>query len=261
MGDRPSKGPERNASDSDGESGSISRRTLLRTAGAAGAAALVPSALTGEGRRSPAQPVDPSTTPPPAAPVAALGGGATSSAPAGPLMNLTARESEILAAMVDRLVPSDDVGPGALEAGVLHFIDRALSEAASESAEAYRNGIAALDAYSRYSRGAPFLELTERDQDSVLLDLQTGGATGAGVGFVGSSASFFNMVKGHTWQGMFGDPQYGGNVGFAGWDLLRYPGVRMRVTDDEQALLDRGELSDARRSAYDFGQFQAGGGD
>ena len=223
---------------------SLSRRDLLKAAGVAGAAALAPSGLT-------AASAAPATVsvPLPVLPVARV---------AGPLMNLTAAETEILSAIVDRLIPSDELGPGALEAGALRFIDRALSEAESASADAYRAGLAALDRYSRYSRGAAFAELAARDQDSVLIDVQTGAATGAGTGFEGSSAGFFNMVRDHTWQGMFGDPQYGGNANFVGWDLIRYPGVRLRVTDEEQRMLEAEELEPARRSAYDFGQFQAG---
>lgn len=229
----------------------ISRRDLLRTAGAAGAAALIPSSVAATGAG-----VSDATAagPAPAAPTPAAAAGP----PAGPLMNLTARETEILSAMVDRLIPSDEMGPGALEAGALRFIDRALSEAESVQAEAYRAGLAALDRYSLYARGAPFLELSPRDQDSVLIDCQIGAATGAGVGFEGSSAGFFNMVKSHTWQGTFGDPQYGGNIDFAGWDLIRYPGLRMRVTDEDQRRLDANELEPVRRSAYEFGQFQVG---
>jgi len=226
----------------------LSRRDLLRTAGAAGAAALLPGAASAsEGAGQARSTVAPAALSAPAA-------------PAGPLMNLTARETEILAAMVDRLIPSDDMGPGAIEAGALRFIDRLLSEEGEETVEDYRTGIAALDAYALYSRGASFTELSEQDKDSVLIDVQIGGATGAGTGFAGSSGSFFNMVKGDVWQGVFGDPQYGGNVNFIGWDILNYPGVRMRVSDEDQALLDRGELPPARRSAYDYGQFQMDGG-
>jgi gluconate 2-dehydrogenase gamma chain len=227
-------------------SSAISRRDLLRAAGVAGAAALAPTGLRAAEAREAAAPV-------------MLPSLASAPAPVGPLMNLTAAETEILTAMVDRLIPSDEQGPGALEAGALRFIDRALSEAEAASVEAYRAGIAALDRYSRYSRGAPFTELSARDQDSVLIDVQTGSATGAGAGFVGSSAAFFNLVKDHTWQGVFGDPQYGGNVNFVGWDLIRYPGVRLRVTDEEQRMLEAEDLEPARRSAYDFGQFQSGG--
>lgn len=235
----------------------ISRRDLLRTASAAGAAALIPGPVAAADARAGSAATVSAPVAPPPTPVA---NAALAGPPAGPLMSLTAQETEILAAMIDRLIPSDEMGPGALEAGALRFIDRALSEAESDQAEAYRAGLAALDRYSRYARGAPFLELSPRDQDSVLVDCQIGAATGAGVGFEGSSAAFFNMVKSHTWQGTFGDPQYGGNIGFAGWDLIRYPGLRMRVSDEDQRLLDASELEPVRRSAYDFGQFQVGGG-
>ena len=63
-------------------------------------------------------------------------------------------------------------------------------------------------------------------------------------------------VKGHTWQVMFGDPKYGGNVDFAGWNLIRYPGVRMRVTAEEQRRLEGGELPQVRQSAYDYPTFR-----
>ena len=231
----------------------ISRRDLLRTAGAAGAAALIPDAVGAVTEEAP-------TTPSPAATSEEQVGRPVRSgmAPlfARPLTNLTASETEILSAMVDRLIPTDNMGPGALDAGVIEFIDRALSEAESDAAEAYRSGLAALDAYSRYTRGGPFIDLSTIDQDSVLIDVQTGAATGAGAGFVGSSGSFFNLVKGHTWQGMFGDPKYGGNVDFAGWDLINYPGVRLGVSPEDQGLLEADQLDPVRRSAYDFGLFE-----
>ena len=235
----PERKPE-SANEHPIERGSISRRELLKSAGAAGAAALIPG-----GAQASAPPL-----------LAARASAPPPTTPAGPLMNLTAAETEILSAMVDRLIPSDDMGPGALEAGALRYIDRALSEAESDAVDAYRTGLAALDRYADYTRGAPFVELSDEDKDSVLLDVQLGGATGADVGFAGSSGAFFNMVKGHTWQGMFGDPMYGGNIDFAGWDLLRYPGVRMRVSDEDQRLMEEGQLPPARRSAYEYGQFQ-----
>ncbi len=239
--------------DSNGRRPTLSRRDLLRTAGAAGAAAMIPDAV--------AAATEEATAPPPAA---AVGEGQVESASpsetgaflARALSNLTARETEILSAMVDRLIPSDELGPGALDAGVLRYIDRALSEAESDAADAYRSGLAAVDTYSRYTRGGPFIDLSTVDQDSVLIDVQIGAATGAGVGFVGGSGSFFNMVKSHTWQGMFGDPEYGGNVNFVGWDLLDYPGVRLGVSPEEQRALEADELEPVRRSAYDYGIFE-----
>ena len=70
----------------------------------------------------------------------------------------------------------------------------------------------------------------------MLIDVETGAATG----FTGSSAQFFALVLNHTHQGTFGDPYYGGNANFVGWDLIGYPGVRTMVTAaDQQAARER----------------------
>ncbi|HYE86750.1 MAG TPA: gluconate 2-dehydrogenase subunit 3 family protein, partial [Vicinamibacterales bacterium] len=95
----------------------------------------------------------------------------------------------------------------------------------------------------------PFLELSERDQISVLIDVETGAATG----FTGSSAQFFAMVRTHTLQGTFGDPYYGGNANFVGWDLIGYPGIRLNVSAEDQRLGAR--LEPTHRSAYDNATF------
>ena len=164
---------------------------------------------------------------------------------------LTARELELLNAMAARLIPNDATGPGAVEAGTTHYIDRALAGALSASRPAYASGLAALDRYAQSSRGKAFTDLTPVDQDSVLIDVELGAATG----FTGSSAQFFAMVLGHTHQGMFGDPVYGGNKDFAGWDLINYPGVRTLVTAADQTHLESKELKSNHKSAYDYDSF------
>jgi gluconate 2-dehydrogenase gamma chain len=176
-----------------------------------------------------------------------------------PLQALTATEADLLDAVVARLIPSDASGPGATEAEAVRYIDRALAGALAELREAYRVGLQALQRYSRSSRGADFARLSPTDQDSVLIDVETGAATGSGAGFAGSSATFFAMVRAHTIQGTFGDPFYGGNANFVGWDLLGYPGVRMTVTADEQRLQTK--ISPTHRSAYDHEMFTKARGD
>src|SRR5262245_31016709 len=91
-----------------------------------------------------------------------------------PLQALTAAEADLLDAVVARLIPTDASGPGATEAQAVRYIDRALAGALSGSREAYRVGLAALDRYSQSSRGAPFATLSPIDQDSVLIDVETG---------------------------------------------------------------------------------------
>jgi gluconate 2-dehydrogenase gamma chain len=221
----------------------ISRRDILRSAGLVGAAALA-----GQGSAHAADPA--------AATAAAQAPAARAAAPSAAMAheafeNLTATEADLLEVIVERLIPTDEHGPGAKEARAAHYIDRALGGALASSRAAYTSGLAALDRYATASRGKPFLQLTPTDQDSVLLDCETGGATG----FPGSSAQFFGMVIGHTRQGMFGDPYYGGNANFVGWDLLGYPGVRTMVTAADQKALEADQLKPNHRSAYDYDNF------
>ncbi|MBI3494337.1 MAG: gluconate 2-dehydrogenase subunit 3 family protein [Acidobacteria bacterium] len=223
----------------------ISRRDLLKRAGLA---AVVPVARPFQGR-------DNRGAVPVARPVQGRDDrGAESPALQGrrePLEHLTAAESDLLEAIVARLIPSDALGPGAAEARAAHYIDRALGGALASSRSAYAAGLAALDRYSRSSRGAPFSQLSPTDQDSLLIDVETSAATG----FTGGSAAFFNMVRTHTWQGTFGDPYYGGNANFVGWDLIGYPGIRTMVSAEDQRRLEHNELKPNHKSAYDTDMF------
>ncbi|MGE3508575.1 MAG: gluconate 2-dehydrogenase subunit 3 family protein [Vicinamibacterales bacterium] len=221
----------------------ISRRELLRTATAAGAAAMSVDPAIGAGAPAASQA---------SGPVTAIVGSAQARVA---YEKLTAREADVLEAIVARLIPSDASGPGAMEARATQYIDRALAGALAGSVDAYRAGLAAIDRHSRESRGRPFVELSPTEQDLVLTDLETGAVTGSESGFAGSASTFFAMVKAHTWQGTFGDPYYGGNANFVGWDLLGYPGIRTMVTAADQQRLEQGELPPSHRSAYDVDSF------
>jgi gluconate 2-dehydrogenase gamma chain len=168
-----------------------------------------------------------------------------------PLENFTASEAELMDAIVARLIPTDENGPGATEALAVRYIDRALGGALASSRAAYTSGLSALDRYATASRGAPFTKLSAVDQDSILIDVETGAATG----FAGSSAVFFAMLLNHTHQGTFGDPYYGGNANFVGWDLIGYPGIRTMVTAADQKALEQQQLKPNHKSAYDYTSF------
>jgi gluconate 2-dehydrogenase gamma chain len=166
-----------------------------------------------------------------------------------PLETLTQAEADTLDAITARLIPSDATSPGAADARAAHYIDRALGGALAGARDAYKAGLASVDAYARASKGAPFAQLAAADQDAVLTDLERNTATG----FDGGSAAFFALVLSHTMQGTFGDPFYGGNRNFAGWDLLGYPGVRLAVTAEQQNL--DAKTAPTRMSAYDYSMF------
>ncbi len=157
------------------------------------------------------------------------------------LETLTAAEADILEAFCARLIPSDANGPGAKEARAAHYIDRALGGALASAREAYRSGLMALDAHARASKGATFGMLDAQDQDAVLIDFEK------------TDPSFFNLVRQHTLQGTFCDPYYGGNAGFVGWDILAYPGIRMSVSEQDEAM--NTHPTPTRKSAYDFPMF------
>jgi gluconate 2-dehydrogenase gamma chain len=163
------------------------------------------------------------------------------------LVSLTPAESAVLKAIVARLIPADENGPGALEARADRFIDRALSGTLKNQRQAYTDGLRALDAYAQSSKGAPFAKLSPTDQDAVLTSVQQNQATG----FNGESGQFFNLVRAHTIQGTFSDPFYGGNENFIGWDLIGYPGARIAVAASMQRMDVKPEPS--RKSAYDYG--------
>ena len=219
----------------------ISRRDLLKRAAVVGAAAAVP--------------LDGGSAAPSVRPGGEIDGHTMAAAAREPLENLTATESDTLEAIVARLIPTDASGPGAAEARAAHYIDRALGGALASSRQAYTAGLAALDRYSRSSRGKAFTELSATDQDSVLIDVETGAATG----FTGSSAAFFALVLNHTHQGTFGDPYYGGNANFIGWDLIGYPGIRTMVTAADQKSLEGHTLKPNHKSAYDYESFTKAG--
>ena len=162
---------------------------------------------------------------------------------------LTARESEILDALVSRILPSDENGPGAHEARVVHYIDRILAGPAGNLRELYASAIEAVEAYSGSHGGGSFTALDEDGQDAVLVAMEAGDMEG----FPGSSAAFFNLVRTHTIEGAFSDPYYGGNRDFIGWDLLGYPGVRMGSSPADVQMGE--DLPPSRQSAYDMAPY------
>jgi gluconate 2-dehydrogenase gamma chain len=187
--------------------------------------------------------------------------GATAQAvvgPAGPasqprsreaLEVLTAAEAETLEAITDRIIPSDENGPGAREARAVHYIDRSLASDNAGSRANYAAGLAAIDDYARKLHRHPFHRLSPELQDNILLTVIQGQVSG----FNPSGGGFFNMVRNHTIEGTFSDPYYGGNRDFIGWDMIHYPGVRIGVSENDVA--QGRNLAPAHQSAYDIPTF------
>jgi len=158
---------------------------------------------------------------------------------------LTAAEAETLEAICDCLIPSDENGPGAYEARAVHYIDRSLASHNKGARENYMVSLEAINNYSKKTRGKPFAQLIKDLQNSILLGVQTNKVPGCAP----SGSGFFNMVRSHTIDGTFCDPYYGGNQNFVGWDMIRYPGIRLSASETDVA--QGAALEANHQSAYD----------
>jgi len=123
----------------------------------------------------------------------------------------TPQEWAAVEAAAARIFPSND-GPGAREAEVVRYIDRALADAYPEHQQLYRQGIAELEEVSAARYGASFASLGPEQQDTLLTEL-------AQAGFL-----WFALLRDHTIEGCFADPSYGGNKDGVLWEWIGYPG-------------------------------------
>jgi gluconate 2-dehydrogenase gamma chain len=192
------------------DSGSLTRRTVIATAATA---AFVPVLAI----RSAAQ-----------------------TAPA-PVRIFTPEQKRTLEAFLDRLCPRDELGPGAVEIGAQDYIEVQLSGYLSPEKHAFIDGLAAVDAYARQSQGSSLADLPPEKRDQVLTEIDSGKAQL-------NAQAFFNRARRLMLEGMFGDPHYGGNKNFAGWDLIKYPGPRLASTAEMQKM--NSAITPYHRSAW-----------
>jgi gluconate 2-dehydrogenase gamma chain len=163
-------------------------------------------------------------------PLASLIASAQQNSPAA----LTHSQMKTLEAFIDRLIPNDELGPGAVDAGAQFYIDRVLAGPNASEKPGFIQGLDAVDAHAKTVYGAPLAELSAEQRDQILADM--------------INDPFFNRARRLTLEGMFSDPYYGGNRNFAGWDLIRYPGPRPAVAAEDQAL--NVDVKPYRISAY-----------
>ncbi len=132
----------------------------------------------------------------------------------------TPEEATEIDAITARIIPSDET-PGAREAGVVYFIDRALTTFAVDDQKTYREGLPDLQAKLRvmFPAVATFSRATLEQQDQLLhsVDEQTGPVRRR---YRSNGGSFFQTVRTHTIQGFLIDPDSGGNRDSVGWKLI-----------------------------------------
>jgi len=123
---------------------------------------------------------------------------------------LSRSEAADVDAVAAQIIPSDDL-PGAREAGVVYFIDRALATFYAQLADDYRADLAVFrSAYrAQYPAAVSFASLSSEQQIGFL-------TTG------GDQTPFFSTTRLLTLLGMFALPAYGGNRNSVGWKLIGF---------------------------------------
>ncbi len=164
----------------------------------------------------------------------------------------TAQEAAAVEALVDRLIPSDDLSPGGKDCGCAIFIDRQLAgpygrfegyymagpfqkgtkqqgpQSPVTPAQHYRTALAAFDAAcrSKYS-GKSFVDLADAEKDEAIKGLEDGSLTLEGT----DAQEFFKLILKDTQNGFLADPIYGGNKNMASWKMIGFPGAHYDYRD------------------------------
>jgi gluconate 2-dehydrogenase gamma chain len=228
-------------------SGGMTRRQTLLAGGGVivGAAIGVGATLAVEQRTQPTPATQPTPgAQPTPAPTSTTSGFAATSSP----QTLTVSQVVVLAAALDRLIPSDENGPGAREAMVWRYIDINLGGQYTPLQSMYSDGLANLDDYAQQMQGQPFAQLEAAKQDAILRAMQAGTGPGGATG-----KTFFQVLHQHALEGMFGDPSHGGNANFVGWNLIGHPGAVLVFPAEWQAVDAKVPL--ANKSTYDYPNF------
>ena len=225
----------------------VGRRQFLGGAGVAGAAAaahaLAPAAPAAA--QTPAQAAPPSNEQP-------------QQQPAG-YTYFKPQEVLFIEAVVDHMVPKDELTPSGTDIGIATYIDRALAGSWGKGdrlymqgpwtrgtanqgyqlpltpAALYRAGIEGANAYCRKAYGQTFDRCSAEQKETFLRELSGGKITLAG-GL--SGRSFFSVLYENVMEGMFADPIYGGNRDKICWKMIGFPGVAANNAENIKQYAD-----------------------
>jgi gluconate 2-dehydrogenase gamma chain len=124
---------------------------------------------------------------------------------------LFAAEAREFEAIASRILPTTDT-PGAREAGVIYFMDKAFASFEHSELEDARSGLQRFQASikSRFPGAGLFSDLEESDQDAYLKTQE--------------DSAFFGKMRFLTIAGFLGMSSHGGNRDDVGWQLIGFDG-------------------------------------
>ena len=112
-------------------------------------------------------------------------------------------------ALAETILPGDD-SPGAREAGVVYFIDRALATFDRDDQRAYRDGMKRVQAERRrlFPGSKSVAALSAEQRNGLIRAIE--------------KTPFFELLRKHTVMGFLANPSWGGNRDQAGWKLIGF---------------------------------------
>ena len=137
---------------------------------------------------------------------------------------LTAEQARNVEAIAAQIIPSDEL-PGAGEAGVVFFIDRALKTFAKDSRPVYEKGLADVNhmTSAKYPGVKTFADATAEQQEKIMAELMEElrhPFSGPRNRRAAPSDDFVQTIWQHTILGFLVDPGAGGNRDYAGWKAI-----------------------------------------
>ena len=156
------------------------------------------------------------------------------------------QEALFIEAVVDHMVPKDELTPSGTDIGIATYIDRALAGSWGKGdrlymqgpwqrgtanqgyqlpltpAALYRAGIEGANAHCRKAFGQTFDRCTAEQKETFLRDSPAARSRSQG-GLPGRA--FFAALYQNVMEGMFADPIYGGNRDKVCWKMIGFPGV------------------------------------
>ena len=133
----------------------------------------------------------------------------------------TNEEAACLIALCEQIIPADENGPGATNAGVINYIDKQLVKVFTWEQQAYKYGLKAIQNSSKKNYGNEFQNLDFKTQTGFVIKMESDSLPKEYWKDLKSSG-FLNLVIDHTKQGFYGAPRHGGNKDYMSYRMLNF---------------------------------------
>ncbi|MBI1947101.1 MAG: gluconate 2-dehydrogenase subunit 3 family protein [Deltaproteobacteria bacterium] len=122
-----------------------------------------------------------------------------------------------LVAVCERLVPSDDLGPGVKEAGIDTYLRKALADPRMKAIKSMtQRGAVWVARAAKKEHGKWFVELDDAAKDALITRLVKGEVKPKGF----TPLAFVRVLLALSLEAFLGDPRHGGNKDQVGWKFV-----------------------------------------